>query len=199
MLPIKKMYVDSKYKTKDSVSNANFKIALPQTMFMPDTTVFYIDDAAIPHSWYTVKDFNSKLYLSIFVSANGRDQHIIELSKQLYNGSTLATEIASKIIAIGYSPTVTYNASKQTISVSIEYVDFEFLTDDELRLVTWTGISYDKNNLQSANGLIKNTENTSSIHNTENPFVSFIDLQPIRNIYIKSPNLGNFNTLERRM
>ena len=41
MLPIKKMYVDSKYKTKDSVSNANSKIALPQTMFMPDNTFFF--------------------------------------------------------------------------------------------------------------------------------------------------------------
>ena len=63
MLPIKKIYVDSTYKTKDSVSNANFKIALPQTMFMPDNTVFYIDDVAIPHSWYTVEDFNKKLVL----------------------------------------------------------------------------------------------------------------------------------------
>ena len=60
MLPIKKIYVDSKYKTKDSIRDANFKITLPQTMFMPDNTVFYIDDVAIPHSWYTVEDFNSK-------------------------------------------------------------------------------------------------------------------------------------------
>jgi hypothetical protein len=49
--------------------------------------------------------------------------------------------------------------------------------------------------LQSANGLIKNTQITSTIHNAENPLVSYIDLQPIRNIYIKSPNLGNFKTV----
>ena len=40
MLPIKKIYVDSVFKTKDSISDANFKITLPQTMFMPDNTVF---------------------------------------------------------------------------------------------------------------------------------------------------------------
>ncbi len=202
MLPIKKMYVDSKYKTKDSVSNANFKITLPQTMYMPDNTVFYIDDVVIPHSWYTVEYFNSKLYLSIFVSANGRDQHIIELTKQVYNGSTLATEIASNITAIGYTSIVTYNASKQTISISLEDVHFKFLTDDELRaehpVWPWTGKSYDKNYLQSANGLVKSIESKSTIHNTGNPFIAFIDLQPIRNIYIKSPNLGNFNTLGSR-
>ena len=119
MLPIKKIYVDSKYKTGDRISDANFKITLPQTMFMHNHIAFYIDDVAIPHSWYTVEDFNIKLYLS--VSANGRDQHIIELSKQLYNGSTLATEIASNIVAIRYSPIVIYNASKQTISVRLEF------------------------------------------------------------------------------
>ena len=64
-LPIKKIYVDSKYKTKDSISNANFKIVLPQTIFMPENIAFYIDEIAIPHSWYTVEDFKSKLYLSI--------------------------------------------------------------------------------------------------------------------------------------
>ncbi len=109
MLPIKKIYVDSKFKSNDRISNSNFKITLPQSLTFGPNSVFYIDELAIPHSWYTIEDFNSKLYLS--VSANGRDQHIIELSKQLYNGSTLATEIASKIIAIGYSPTVIYNAS----------------------------------------------------------------------------------------
>ena len=64
--------------------------------------------------------------------------------------------------AIGYTSIVTYNASKQTISISMEYVDFAFLTNDELRsehpVWPWTGKSYDKNYLQSANGLIKNTE-----------------------------------------
>ena len=88
---------------------------------------------------------------------------------------------------------------KQTISVSIEYFDFAFLTDDELRadhmIWPWTGKSYDKNYLQSAHGLIKNIESKSTIHNTGNPLIAYIDLQPIRNIYIKSPNLGNVNTL----
>ena len=87
----------------------------------------------------------------------------------------------------------------QTISVSLEYFDFAFLTDDELRaehpVWPWTGKSYDKNYLQSANGLIKTIESKSTIHNTGNPLIACIDLQPIRNIYITSPNLRNFNTL----
>ena len=41
---------------------------------------------------------------------------------------------------------MTYNASKQTIIISIDDYDFKFLTDDELRDVTWTGAIYDKKN-----------------------------------------------------
>ena len=198
MLPIKKIYVDSKYKTRDSISNANFKITLPSTMYMPDNTVFYIDDVAIPHSWFTAESFNNQLYLNIWVSANGRDQHILELTKQVYNGSTLAIEIATQITEIGYIPTVLYNASKQTISISILDYNFQLLTDDELQTVNWTGAIYDKNNLKSANGLIKNNKRLSEFYNQENPMISYIDLQPIRNIYIKSANLGNYNTVGPR-
>ena len=43
MLPIKNIYVDSKFETKDRISDANFKITLPQNMFMPDNTVFHFE------------------------------------------------------------------------------------------------------------------------------------------------------------
>jgi len=200
MLPIKKVYVDTKYKTKDSKSNANFKFQLPQTMYMPDNTVFYVDDVAIPHSWYTVEDFNKKLYLRVHVSANGRDDHILQLTQQVYNGQTLANEIQAKITETGYSATATYNAAKQTISIALGSFSFQLLTDDELQspLPAWSGTSYDKNNLQSANELIKNTENSSTINTLANPLVTYIDLQPVRNIYISSPNVGSFNTIGPR-
>lgn len=198
MLPIKKIYVDSKYKTRDSISDANFKITLPSTLYMPENTVFYIDDVTIPHSWYTVNNFNSKLYMSVFVSANGKDQHILNLTKQIYNGSTLATEISKQILSIGYTPTVIYNASTQTISISIIDYNFQLFTDDELKTINWTGVKFDKNDLKSANALIKNYKRTSEFYNTDKPMISYIDLQPIRNIYIKSPNLGNFNTMGPR-
>ena len=199
MLPIKKVYVDTKYKTKDSKSNANFKFELPQTMFMPDNTVFYIDDVAIPHSWHTVEDFNNKLYFRLTGGGSHAD-YVLELTTQVYNGQTLATEISAKLTDIGYTSTVTYNAAKQTISVNTASFDFRFLTDTELQSPSpaWNGASYDINNLNSANELIKNTEDASTLHNAANPFVTYIDLQPIRNIYISSPNVGNFNTIGPR-
>ena len=199
MLPIKKVYIDTKFKTKDSKSNSNFKYELPNTMLMPENTVFYVNDVCIPHSWHTVESFNNKLYFRV----SGVDEnfdHILHLTEQVYNGATLAAELQDKINNEGYTATVSYNASKQQISVSIQTFGYQFLTDNELISPSlspaWNGASYDKNNLNSANGLIKNNGNSSIIHSSlNNPLISYIDLQPIRNVYISSPNLGNFNTI----
>ena len=44
MLPIKKIYIDSRFKTSDSASHSDFSIDLPQTFLMPQDKGFYIDD-----------------------------------------------------------------------------------------------------------------------------------------------------------
>ena len=68
MLPIKKVYVDSKFKTKDSKSDSNFKFELPSTCLMPNNTVLYVDDFCIPHSWTTVNENNAgKIKLIKFI------------------------------------------------------------------------------------------------------------------------------------
>ena len=43
-LPCKKIYIDTRYKTADSVSSSNFKIELPYTLYMPNNTIFHLDD-----------------------------------------------------------------------------------------------------------------------------------------------------------
>ena len=40
MLPIKKIYVDSRHRTADSESSSNFKIDLPYSITLPENTVF---------------------------------------------------------------------------------------------------------------------------------------------------------------
>ena len=66
MLPIKKIYIDSRFKSGDSVSDSNFYIDLPINLLMPANTGFYIDDVAIPVRWYSVSDRNNKLWFKIF-------------------------------------------------------------------------------------------------------------------------------------
>ena len=62
MLPLKKIYIDSRDRTPDSRSASNFKIELQQTVQMPDNTVFYVTDVCIPNVWNTIEEnFNDKL------------------------------------------------------------------------------------------------------------------------------------------
>ena len=55
-----------------------------------------------------------------------------------------------------------------------------------------------KNILQSANDLTKHNYTTSSTSSSASPFVTYLDLQPMRNIYMSSPNIGNFNAIGPR-
>ena len=63
-LPVKKIYVDSRYMTNDSVSTSSFKFQLARNLFMPQNTVYYLEDVCIPHAWHTVEqNFNDTMYV----------------------------------------------------------------------------------------------------------------------------------------
>jgi hypothetical protein len=199
-LPIKKVYVDSKYKTKDSISDSNFKFELPQTILTPHNCVFFVDDVAIPHSWYTVNDHNYKLFLRTIDGQGAMNDYVLYIPRQVYNGSSFASQLGALIqSATSIAPQVVYSASKHTISVFIGSLIFSFLTDEDMRTdlpagFLWNGDYYDKNNLASANDLIGNNSKTTTTHTQTAPYEKPLILNPIRNIYIHSPNLGNFNT-----
>ena len=49
-LPIKKIYVDSRYRTADSSSDSDFRIQLGRNIFLPDDCIMHIENVVIPHS-----------------------------------------------------------------------------------------------------------------------------------------------------
>ena len=59
---IKKAYVDSRFRTRDSNSDSDFKFELKEALGLPDNTVCYIDDISIPHTWRTIESHNNKFY-----------------------------------------------------------------------------------------------------------------------------------------
>ena len=64
MLPLKKIYVDSRDRTVDSKRALNLKVELPCTVQMPENTVFFVTDVCIPHVWKTIEDgFNDRIVL----------------------------------------------------------------------------------------------------------------------------------------
>ena len=80
------------------------------------------------------------------------------------------------------------NVATNTIGItSTAGVVFEILTDAQLRALN---INADK----TINNVLRNF--TPEIHNHANPYVSgFVDLFPIRNLYLTCSGLGNFNTM----
>ena len=134
MLPVMKIYVDSKYRV--SGTDSNFTFQLPQTCYMPDDTKFFIGDVCVPHSWYSINDFNSKLYLrAINITTGLQFDYILTLTKKTYNGATFATELANKIqTETGVVPTKSFDATTNILSLFIgPDLEFQFLTDKELQ------------------------------------------------------------------
>ncbi len=212
-LPIKKIYIDTRFKTSDSKSSTDFKIDLPNSLYFPSNSVFYIDDIAIPHSWYTIEEnVNDKLY--IYVSPKEPDQdnngvicRIIKLNHGNYTGADLSAELNLRIgekIDTMEKPNilnVNFNARHNTISISTLYneIKFKILTMKDIKNElnnTWFGPSYNKNDSQDINDILRNNENFSIFYDRNIPYKSgVLDLQLIRNIYFHSPNLGTYNTI----
>ena len=81
--------------------------------------------------------------------------------------------------------------------ISSNYADRQFavLTDERLNIIyesyIWVG-SFDVNDVKSVNEVLGNYQ--MNVYQYNNPYVSgFINLQPIKNIYIHSSQLSNYN------
>ena len=47
---IKEVYIDSRYKTSDSIFNSEFKFGIKEALDLGGYTVCYIDGTSIPHT-----------------------------------------------------------------------------------------------------------------------------------------------------
>ena len=217
-LPVKKIYVDSRYRTKDSVSSSNFKFQLPETIFLPNNAAFYIDDVSIPHTWYPIEqNRNDKLYMRVSPLNPDPDNDgvidvIITIAPGNWNIADLAGELQTKIRAqtdftlSGVTTsifTVTYDLRKTAITIScISSRKFKILTPDDIETRLngdWFGPSYDVRNPNYFNEVLSHLEGNSIFYTSSVPYVSnSLNFQSVRNIYIHSPNLGNYNTLGSR-
>ena len=211
-LKLKKIYVDTRYRTSDSISTSNFKIELPYTVEMPNNSSFQLTDICIEHSWLTVETgINDQLYFAIAPGSSPTmvSGYVMRLPSQNYTGITLASTIQTMLQAqSSYDFQATYDANANTITITSATLSFQVLTDDDMatQSIQWFGgITIDRTNLRSANDLLRNYRGKSLTYGLQagsNAVFSytsgFLDLQPIRNIFISSPNFGSFTTLGSR-
>ena len=158
-LSIRKIYVDSRFKTSDSYSDAQFKFELKESVQLPDKCVVFIDDVVIPHSWYNVEENSKYLYVRRYQDlSNTTTDHIIALEVQNHTFDSLKNALqASLDAAFGSNVfTVTKNDRSGIITVTIEaQSDCKIFTDAELQgNIIWYGASYDSSNLMSANEVL---------------------------------------------
>lgn len=199
-IPFTKIYIDSRYATKDSVSSSNFKVELPITCQMPDNTVFFVTDVCIPHSWLTVEHgFNDQLYLTLLDTTTGTyNAYVLTLTANNYTVTTFIAELQRvfNLTPATFSVTADVNNGASIYNTDSRY-KFKILTDDDLlNNRYWNAPAVDPNNINSANEIINNTVSTNTLNEQKYPFkTGFLSLNWVNNIYISSPNLGSFNTI----
>ena len=89
----RRMIIDSRYKTADSVSNADFYVQLPWSCTVPAGSQLFIDGIVLSHSWNTViEGQNDTLYMKEVVSGT-TEWRKLTLTPGDYNGATLATHL----------------------------------------------------------------------------------------------------------
>ena len=190
MLPIKKIYVDSRFKTSPSESHSNFTIELPLTMLMPEDTGFYIEDVCIPHTWLPVNATNNYLQFKYFSST---PIHVV-IAPGNYSARDLNDAIVAKINQVydqGEIVASAFDARTNSIGIKLKDtntvgVTFKLYTDSEITLPA--------NKKRSMNGLLKNFT-AETFADTEVYRSGFVDMYPLRNIYLTCSGLGNFNTM----
>lgn len=205
-LPVKKVHIDTAYKTADSISNSSFRFTLAESVTLPDNCVFYVDDVCLPHAWYTIETgINDRFYIAIYT--NGIPVYeAVTLPSKVYTGTLLATELAAVLNATGPSTrpitfTATFDAAQNTIALASVFADtsFQVLTSKDLATKlngAWSGLAYDAQRPRDINGeMLKQTEGVSAVipHGTS-WYSGVISLHPIRSVYLYSPNLGSYHT-----
>jgi hypothetical protein len=196
MLDIKKVYVDTRFKTDDSNSDSDFYIELPRAMNVPEKCVCYIDDIVLPVSWTMIDERNSQLYLSAYIDGVV-STFTLTLASGNYNGATFSAALEALMNTV-LNPldtpvSVTYDLINNKMTVIVN--DNRAIVIDAANVVIETGESFGipsitTNGLNGVLMLKRFVEITPST-----PFVTNLDLHTTRNLYLSSSSLGSYNTI----
>ena len=109
-LPQRKIYIDSRFKTSDSISNSNFRIQLQDVLHFPENTSYLISDIAMPNVFRTVEpNINNKLYIKwYFYDSIPKSTlySIITIPSQNYDGFSLATTLQQLLNSVAKEYTI---------------------------------------------------------------------------------------------
>ncbi len=96
MLPINKIYIDSRHKTASSTSDSDFEIQLKEPINLPDNCVCVVSDVILKNTFTTVEKFNENMYVRVNTGVQVVDK-IIKLHTRNYDVKALGGHITSKL------------------------------------------------------------------------------------------------------
>jgi hypothetical protein len=130
--------------------------------------------------------------------------YIFKIEQGVYSSYTLTDQISIAFQGITQAIfTVTYFNTRNEIQITCNIANISFKILTPLDLATklngaWLGAAYDVNNTYHMNEVLRNMDGVSPFYNNlnQNQYKSgYLGLHPVRNIYMVSSNLGNYNTM----
>jgi hypothetical protein len=201
---IKKIYVETRFKTGESKSDSDFSIELPRTFNVPENCVCYIDDFVIPVSWSTIDGRNNKLYLKLTTNYTELWYKVITLPSMNYTGAKFVIALEEKIKEAIESIPLANVAFQVTFDQNDNLIKIAQLSGSycQLTLVSGADLAAGKNwsarvpkiLIQSMNGVLRIGK--ASFEITENtPYVAYLDLFTTRNLYLTSSALASYSNI----
>ena len=92
MLPIHKIYIDSRHKAPSSESDTDFEIQLREAINLPENCTCVVSDVVLKNTITTIESFNENLY----VRANNLDR-IVKLDHRNFNIKEFGDNVSYKI------------------------------------------------------------------------------------------------------
>ena len=200
----RRIVIDSRYKTADSLSNADFNVQLPYPVQLPAGTRMYADAVSLSHSWGTIEaGKNDRLYVEEIVVGGTTHIRTITLAHGTYNSSTLKTELETKLntgtnLAGAYAVTLAHG--KYLISNTSNVG-----TQGKAKIYTEADRAYLTSAVPGfpgafANELIGHLQNATDpyIYNGNLLYCTHVDLQLHKQISIHAPGLGESSMMDLR-
>jgi hypothetical protein len=203
-LDIKKVYVDTRWKTSDSKSDSDFSIELPRSFNVPDNVIAYIDDIILPVSFSSINENNNTLYFGYIIPGIETTVAIITIDPGNYTGASFAEALKTKLNLWGTTKVpsgtayvdkfnVTYYQPNNSIMITISdnnWILFVYCDADLKKGIT---PFYTIAEPKSLNNVL--LINKSTRIDKASPFITVIDLHAIRNLYLTSSTLCAYNSI----
>lgn len=200
-LDIKKIYIDTRFKTADSKSHSEFTIDLPREFNIPDETICYVSDIVMPVSFRTIDNRNNNVYFSVHYETVN-NYYNITLENKNYNGSGFVDALKQKIVDITTGLPITWDISYDYLDnkMTLSFVDTRtnppdlmtvtLYSNDSLMNDEWLHVVSDPKTINYIIAL----KTKVFLHSME-LYTCYLDLHTIRNLYLSSSALASYDTI----